>query len=202
MDPPEMNSPPLHSRKDQLSINTFKMRNREMSKRLARMNGHGDLNQHHLHQQENMESHSPTTTPRVPTTNGETSHSSTKPMNADASHSHPSTSTPKPSSYHSPLSPKNAHEYRTMRELLTEGDKRAENQQSPIRTHSNGSQQLKINQALQDKLIEKAERESPQPLDNQQPNEMPTSPMQFSNDSNSGDGNFDELQSKFYCFSY
>jgi hypothetical protein len=157
------------------------------------------MNQHHHHhQQENMESHSPSASPlgpRVPTTNGETSHSSAKPMNVDSSH--PSPSTPKPSSYHSPPSPKNVLEYRTMRELLTEGDKRSESQQSPIRTHSNGSQQLKINQALQEKLIEKAERESPQPPDNQhQQNEMPTSPMQFSNDSNSGDGNFDELQSE------
>lgn len=41
-------SPSLHSRKDQMSMNQFKMRsNREMSKRLSRMsrphNGHGDL---------------------------------------------------------------------------------------------------------------------------------------------------------------
>lgn len=197
MEPPEMNSPPLHSRKDQLSINTFKMRNREMSKRLARMsrplNGH-----HHHHQQENTESHSPAASPlgpRVPTTNGETSHSSAKPMNAESSQ--PSPSTTKPPSYHSPPSPKNVLEYRAMRELLSDSDKRPESQRSSTPTHRNGSQQLKINQALQEKLNEKTERESPQTSDNQQPNEMPTSPMQFSNDSNSGDGNFDELQSKF-----
>ena len=44
-------SPSMHSRKDQMSMNQFKMRNREMSKRLSRMsrplNGHGDLMTHH-----------------------------------------------------------------------------------------------------------------------------------------------------------
>ena len=195
MEPPEMNSPPLHSRKDQL----FKMRNREMSKRLARMSrsnvnghGHGD----HPHPQEPLESHSPATSPlgtRVPTTNGETIHSLMKPINTEASHSSPSN----PSL--NPHSPKNVLEYRAMRELLSENvDKRPESQQSTT-THSNiGSQHLKINQALQEKINEKAERESPQPTDNQQTNEMMhSSPMQFSHESNdSGDEHFDELQSE------
>lgn len=203
MEPPEMNSPPLHSRKDQMSINTFKMRNREMSKRLARMsrplNGHGDMNQHHHHHHPmEGESHSPTASPlgqRIPTTNGETSHSSAKPTIAEPSHPSPST----PKSYHPPQSPsKSTLEYRAMRELLSD-DKRSESRfsmdQSPTQTH-NGSQ-LKINQSLQEKLVEKTERESPHPADNQQPIALSPSPMQFSNDSNSGDGNFDELQSKF-----
>lgn len=86
-----------------------------------------------------------------------------------------------------------------MRELLSDGDKRPEShfsmEQSPPQTQ-NGSQ-LRINQSLQEKLIEKVERESPHPPDNQQPTPLPSSPMQFSNDSNSGDGNFDELPSEY-----
>ena len=205
MEPPEMNSPPLHSRKDQMSINTFKMRNREMSKRLARiarpLNGHGEINQHHHHHQMENESHSPepsSSGPRVPTTNGETSHSSSKPLNTEQSRASPLS--PKP--YQPTPSPSKSNlEYRAMRELLAEGEKRSENHysmeqnQNQNQTH-NGSQ-LKINQSLQEKLVEKAERESPQPPDNQQSiARSQSSPMQFSNDSNSGDGNFDELQSK------
>jgi hypothetical protein len=214
MEPPEMSSrsPPLHSRKDQMSINTFKMRNREMSKRLARMssrplNGH---DQHHHHQMEN-ESRSPAASPRVPTTNGESS----KPINAE-----PSQTSPK--SFHhqqQPQSPasKSSLDYRAMRELLGESEKRSEShfsmeqqqqqqQQSPREQHQHHHQQpqthnggqLKINQALQEKIAEKAERESsPHSHDNQQPITLPSSPMQFSNDSNSGDGNFDDLQSEF-----
>lgn len=193
MDPPEMNSS-MHSRKDQV----FKMRNREMSKRLARMrptvNGHEDLSQHH--QQDNLETHSPATSPlgpRVPTTNGEPLHNLTKPMNSEPSHASPSAPA-------NPTSPKNVLEYRAMRELLTENvEKRPDSQQSTT-AHNNGSQHLKINQALQEKVNEKAERESPQPTDNQT-NEMPASPMQFSHESNdSGDENFDEMQSK--CFGF
>lgn len=209
MEPPEMNSPPLQSRKDQMSMNTFKMRSREMSKRLARMsrplNGHGEMSQlHHHHHQtptENAEMQSPAASPRVPTTNGETmNHSSSTPaMSVEPSHSSPSTSKP---SYHSPQSPSKSNlEYRAMRELLAEGEKRPESRfsidQSSIQTQ-NGSQ-LKINQALlavQDKLTEKTEKESPQPPDNHPQNELPSSPMQFSNDSNSGDENFNDLQSK------
>lgn len=87
-----------------------------------------------------------------------------------------------------------------MRELLSDGDKRSETHfamdqnQNQNQTH-NGSQ-LKINQSLQEKLVEKTERDSPQPPDNQQSIALQSSPMHFSNDSNSGDGNFDELQSK------
>lgn len=201
-----MNSPPLHLRKEQMSINTFKMRNREMSKRLARMsrplNGHGDHHHHHHghHHQMEAELHSPAVSPlgaRVPTTNGETAHSSSKPISVESSHRQ-SPSTPKP--YQQPPSPSKSNlEYRAMRELLADTDKRPESHfsmaQSPTRGH-NGSQ-LKINQALQETLAEKAERESPQPSDNQQPIALPSSPMQFSNDSNSGDGHFDDLQSEF-----
>lgn len=199
MEPPEMNSPPLHSRKDQMSINTFKMRNREMSKRLARMsrplNGHGDMSQHHHHHHPmESDSRSPDASPRVPTTNGETSHSSAKPTVAESSH--PSPLTPNP--YHPPESPsKSTLEYRAMRELLADPEKRSEShypmERSPSHAH-NGSQ-LKINQALQEEM-KKSERESPQPPDNHQPIALPSSPTQFSNDSNSGDGNFDELQSE------
>lgn len=204
MEPPEMNSPPLHSRKEQMSINTFKMRNREMSKRLARMsrplNGHGEMSQqHHHHHQMESDSHSQDELglgPRVPTTNGETSHSSSKPMNTESSRASPST--PKP--YQPPPSPSKGNlEFRAMRELLAEGDKRSESHFSMEQNHQNqthNGSQLKINQALQEKLIDKTERESPQPPDNQQSIALPSSPMQFSNDSNSGDGNFDELQSK------
>lgn len=176
-----------------------------MSKRLARMsrplNGHGDLNQHHHHHhQMEAESHSPAVSPlgaRVPTTNGDTPHSSSKPISVESSHRR-SPSTPKP--YHQPPSPSKSNiEYRAMRELLADTDKRPESNfsmnQSPTRGH-NGSQ-LKINQALQETLAEKAERESPQQTDNQQPIALPTSPMHFSNDSNSGDGHFDDLQSEF-----
>lgn len=200
-----MNSPPHHSRKDQMSINTFKMRNREMSKRLARisrpLNGHGDMNahHHHHHQMEN-ESRSPASSPlgpRVPTTNGETSHSSSKPLVSESSHSSPST--PKP--YQPPSSPNRSNlEYRAMRELLSEGsEKRTESHFSlePNQNQTHNGSQLKINQTLQETLAEKTERESPQPPDNQPSITLPSSPMQFSNDSNSGDGNFDDLQSKF-----
>lgn len=209
MEPPEMNSPPLHSRKEQMSINTFKMRNREISKRLARMsrplNGHGDVNhQHHHHHHHQMESepHSSDESPlvtRVPTTNGETSHSSSKPLNSESNRASPST--PKP--YQPPASPSKSNiDYRAMRELLAEGDKRSESHYS-MDHHQNQNQthngaQLKINQSLQEKLVEKTERESPQPPDNQQSHALPPSPMHFSNDSNSGDNNFDDLQSKFY----
>lgn len=87
-----------------------------------------------------------------------------------------------------------------MRELLADNDKRPESHFSmePSQPHNGG--QLKINQALQEKSIEKIERESPPPSDNQRSNPMPTSPMQFSNDSNSGDGNFDELQSELLAY--
>lgn len=203
MEPPEMNSPPLHPRKEQMSINTFKMRNREINKRLARMsrpmNGH-DLNQHHHHHHHQMEaeSHSPAVSPlsaRVPTTNGETSHSSSKPIIVESSQRSPST--PKP--YHQPSSPPQRNlEYRAMRELLADNEKRPEShfsmEQSPTRSH-NGSQ-LKINQALQETLAEKSEQESTQPSENQQVNALPSSPMNFSNDSNSGEGHFDDLHSK------
>lgn len=41
----------MSQRKEQMSMNQFKMRNREMSKRLSRMsrplNGHGDMMTHH-----------------------------------------------------------------------------------------------------------------------------------------------------------
>ncbi|CRL04915.1 CLUMA_CG018178, isoform A [Clunio marinus] len=204
MEPPEMSSPPLHTRKDQMSINTFKMRNREMNKRLARMsrplNGHGEMNQHqqhhhHQHHQMETESHSPQTSPRVATTNGETSHCTAKPVVAESSHPSPTT----PKSYHQPPSPsKSSLDYRAMRELLAEGDKRMEGhftmEQSPSQSQ-NGSQ-LKINQSIQEKTVEKTERELSPPTENQQQNALSSSPMQFSNDSNSGDGNFDELQNE------
>ena len=161
------------------------------------------MNPHlHHHQQMENEVHSPAVSPhgpRVPTTNGETSHSSTKPMTVETSRSSRSSpSTPKP--YQQPPSPSKSNlEYRAMRELLADNDKRPEShfsmEQNQPQIH-NGSQ-LKINQALQDKLAEKTERESPHTTDNQQPITLSSSPMQFSNDSDSGDGNFDEIHSKF-----
>lgn len=165
------------------------------------LNGHGDMSQHHHHhhhQQMEAEAHSPAVSPlgaRVPTTNGETSHSSSKPINVESSQRSPTT----PKSYHQPPSPpKNNLEYQAMRELLADTDKRPEShfsmEQSPTRGH-NGSQ-LKINQALQETLAEKSDRESPQPSENQQSTALPSSPMQYSNDSNSGDARFDDLQSE------
>lgn len=88
-----------------------------------------------------------------------------------------------------------------MRELLAESDKRSEShfsmEQNQNQNQTQNGSQLKINQSLQEKLVEKTERESPQPPDNQQSIALPSSPMQFSNDSNSGDGNFDDLHRKF-----
>jgi Pou domain - N-terminal to homeobox domain len=84
-----------------------------------------------------------------------------------------------------------------MRDLLAENDKRLENHFSMEQNepHSHNGSHMNINQAIQDHKIEKTERE-PNPVENQQPMQLPSSPMEFSNDSNSGDGNFEENQSE------
>jgi hypothetical protein len=85
-----------------------------------------------------------------------------------------------------------------MRDLLAENDKRLENHFSMEHNepHSHNGSHLNINQPTQEQKVEKTERELPQPVESQQPIPLPPSPMEFSNDSNSGDGNFDENQSE------
>lgn len=195
MDPPEPHSPP-NSRKEQMSINSFKMRNREISKRLARAsrppNGHGDL---HYHQLMEVEPSSPAVSPaiRVPPTNGDSPQNSSKPLTSDSHHSSASFDPPSPS--------KNTIEYRAMRELLSEDHKRPSG--SPFSMDQNAPQthndaQLKINQSFQDRMLEKLDLDTPQQAENPETIHLPSSPMQFSNDSNnSEEGIFDESRSEY-----
>lgn len=57
--------------------------------------------------------------------------------------------------------------------------------------------QLKINQSFQDRMLEKLDLETPQQSENPETIHLPSSPMQFSNDSNSEEGIFDESHSEY-----
>ncbi|KAL7014220.1 hypothetical protein ACKWTF_015809 [Chironomus riparius] len=194
-------SPSMHSRKDQMSMNQFKMRNREMSKRLSRMsrplNGHGDLMTHHSSGSAGGSTSPNVGATRVPTTNGETRASPSKPITTETSShhspSHTKTFQPPPST--SPTPPQQQKlEFRAMRELLAD-DRRGEFPMDHSHCQSaEESSKKNSGHHSSERSGEKSNRGSPyagssQQQDNQ-PIQIPSSPVNLSNDSNSGDEHF------------
>jgi hypothetical protein len=137
---------------------------------------------------------------RIPTTNGDTPPNVSKSITAESSHHSPSTHS-KAYQVPSPPPPQKL-EFRAMRELLADDRRDTPFQMDQGTGHGSVDESDRKSvgqQSSGEKNAEKSERESPfsggQQQD-QQAVQIPSSPVHLENDSNSGDGNFDEHQSE------